>query len=276
MNKDQVLKELKDWCVENSYQEEIDADYRDINHTISKILNKGYDNFLLELWETNLDYIAEIEVDLYNQLLEEMEEEIGHLCKLENLQKEDVKEYLYDLGICPHVDITAESILRRDIIAYVTIYSNFDCTVSFDDIDTPETYYSTVYNLLKGAISREDMISEHSTIYGGSVLIFPFRIELKDYLELKYQFEKADKITIPKGSSFGFYSSFQGSSSEIAKTTIEDITLPIKYGPTKYDILSLEADLQNSYSLEDIGFDTDCFDEINIKIIDVIQEDTDE
>jgi hypothetical protein len=249
-------------------------DYRDTleKSTIIDIIEKGIDRFYDYIYECNMDYADDLANDYLKNLYELYEDEIQVAYKKEHggavdfskLDIFDIVDFMkWSMDLYPILDFGIDRLLEETtILAHLTVYSNYDCTTSIEQLED-EGYLHHTYKLLQKGIKKDDFLREHSGIYGGSLLIFPFSISLKEFMELKEKKVNSKFVTIPRGSTFGFFSEFLGSTSEIEKTTCNDITIPLNYGSTQYDTVELEADCNNNYSLEDI-FGGCCFSENNI------------
>ena len=219
-----------------------------------------------------MDYIFE-EEDYFrkNTLYNEFEKEISEFLlndytefEIENSSL--IIDFIENSEVYPIVDLQSDQLLKNtDIIAMLVFYSNYDCTNSFDTIETSD-YLKEIFKVVKKGITKEDFMYEHQNgAYGGSLFIIPFKTSLLEYLDFKEEFKKSEKIVIPENTCFGFYSSFQGSASVFEKTTTKNMTLKIQHGKTEYDHIGLKADLENSYSLNEIFGGFNC-NEVNFKL----------
>lgn len=256
-----------------------DWDYREELSTeqIKKILKSDDGLFDLEndIEEMNLDYRWDCEkYFIENNLYEEFKEELTKACLKENPEEseewieEKIKDFLndeyrghilFDINIKQLVDRTGE------IICLIPLYSNYDCTNSFDTLETSD-YLKQIYHRVKTAVKKKDFIWEHiNGAYGGCLFCFVFRCELSTLMKLKEGLKTAKRVFIPKGTQFGFFSSFQGSGSPFEKITYRNMYLNVKeYGSFKttegikeymlpdYDHLDIIADCEQHYSIKDV------------------------
>jgi len=246
--------------------------YRETGHIIKEILKNGLDSYLENLWEQNLDYVCELEGYAVNGVFENFQEELlSEFVKHqpdENPEsiEDEIKEYIRE-NFEIYVAMNQKQLLSNlpDITCLIKIYSNYDCTNSFDTFEGSE-YLQEVFKPFKKAISKEDFMFEHQNgAYGGSLFCFAFKTDIKDYMELKNGLKES--ITIPGGCQFGFHSDFQGSSSPFEKVTDKAITVKRQYGKTEYDAVSIIADLEQSgYSMESVFGSTDFIREQNITV----------
>lgn len=240
---------------------------------IKKIIEEGLDEFENEIWDMNVDYIVDTEEyyiknDLYDMFKDELTAEFLKEYDAHEL-KDVIVDYLRDNYrdyIC--IDLQIDELLKRagDITCLVYMYSNYDCTNSFDTMKSSE-YLQSVYNRAKYGVRKDDFIWEHQNgAYGGALFAFAFNTSIQDYLELKEQSKTSKKIYIPKGTQFGFFSSMHGASSLFDKTTHramwlnrheEGIDKATGDEFTKYDAACLEADIMQNYNLEQVFGDTD-------------------
>lgn len=271
MEREELINKMQDYC--DSHPVIVDFNNDDIDKkTIERIVDKGKEDFHEELYELNLDYIFELETYFKeNELKEKFEEEIRDFLLQEYTETEIEEQGLIsDIlnEVLPCVNLDIDRLLdNTSIIAMLKFYSNYDCTNSFDTLETSE-YLQEVYKAVKKGASKDDFMWEHANgAYGGSLFVMPFQISLLDFLKLKEDFQKAKKITIPEGTSFGFLSTGQGACSVFEKCTTKNITLNIQYGPTNYDHIGLVADVENYYGINDItGCTAGDFKEVNFKL----------
>lgn len=232
--------------------------YRDMlsKEQILTILNKtdGIVEIESEIYENNIEYIYSIE----KQLIEEVKDVF------------DLEEDLFDIidffypYICTDINIKALLNNSTNIDCLAIVYSNYDCATSYQEIADKESYLGAIWERVKHGCSQADYLNEHANDYTSSVLCFAFQTDILDFAELKRGFKTS--ITIPKGTQYGFFSSFHGSGSLFAARTIQDMTLP-KTEPeqSRYDCIELIADIEQSYSIEDVYGRMD-FDYQNIKV----------
>lgn len=221
---------------------------------------------LIEIWGDPANALAMID-DMYSawdfpynaEFIEEMRKALG--------LDDDVD--LTDFYPTYYLDTDRVLNMQPDVILYFVLYSNYDCTNSFDTLDTSE-YLQQVLTRVQPAVDVNDFMWEHSNgAYGGSVFIFPFASSFKDALAIKEKFKTASQILIPKGTQFGFYSDWQGAASVFDKVTTEDFWLSKQetgkgYYP-EYDKVCLQLDLQSTYPLQDVlGCYTSYFNEIEL------------
>lgn len=265
---DSLKKQISDYCYKHPVR--IDWDYRDQldKETIYKLLEDedGILNLENDLFECNLDYISELgNYFVKNSLLPLFEDDLIHF----NI--DDPEQFLRDFII---IDMNIKTLINNtgDILCFIPLYSNYDCTNSFDTLKSSD-YLKQVYNRVKKGVNKNDFIWEHSNgAYGGSLFGFIFSANLIDVIELKKKLKTGKKIFIPSGTQFGFFSSFQGSGSCFKKTTFCDMYINVKetgknYSP-EYDKIDIIADCELSYSFNDVyGCSSDFANYQTMKVI---------
>lgn len=222
--------------------------------TIEDILEKGLDNYIAELCEYNIEYIGEMEGYLIKEIQEQWDE----------YDQDELLEFSRGF-IC--VDMNIKKLLDNlpDITCLAYVYSNYDCCNSFDTMETSE-YLSDVYQRVKVGIKKEDYLWEFQNgAYGGCVFCFAFKTDMETFWELKEKEKTGKTITIPKGTQFGFFSSFQGAGTMFEKTTYRNMVLPL-VGETEYDTVTIIPDIQQSYSMADVYGNTEFVDDGNVTI----------
>lgn len=247
-----VKKDIQEFIETNQPKIDWGCDFD--KHCLKNILEKGWDDYIDELQDINLDYICDLEYWLLNEVKEQWKEYDPD--EIEELGR----DYIY-------VDMNTKHLLSKlpDITCLAVVYSNYDCCNSFDTLE-PDTYLWDVYQRVKKGVKKDDFMWEFSNgAYGGSLFCFVFKTDIKDALELMKKTKTGKTITIPKGTQFGFFSSFTGSGSVFEKTTYKDITIPLD-GETKYDSIKIIPDLTQSYNMADVYGCTNFIDEANITI----------
>lgn len=250
--------------VEWSYQETLDR------KQVCDVLEKGMQSFEEELYEANVDYLCHLEESLVEGIAEYFKDELIEE-GFEEEQLADIIRNTYSEHI--YGDINISQLLKRtgDVCCFIYVYSNYDCTNSFDTMEN-SNYLSQVYSRVRAGVRKNDFMYEHRNgAYGGSLFCFAFQCGLEELLMLKEQIKTGKKIVIPKGTQFGYFSSFQGAGSLFEKTTYRKMYLNIEedgdnFNP-EYDNVGITADAEQHYSLVDVYGEDDFINEQTIKII---------
>jgi len=237
------------YCKKNPI--ELYYDYRDTleKDTIIKMLeaDNGMQYLEEEVWENSIDYICELENEFTNNVFDEMD-----IDRDKSEDENDIIELIRDHTI---IDLNIKQLLRNtgDIDCIIPIYSNYDCCNSFNDPKEPDSYLSDVYSRVKAGVKRAEYEYEfYNGAYGGSLFCFVFKTDIETLMDLKKQMKDGAKyINIPKGTQFGFFSSFQGSASIFERVTYRNMKLRID-GKTEYETVDIIADVEQSYSLRDV------------------------
>ena len=277
----EISQELRNkilgYCEKNPIK--IEFDYRDSlskEQILQCLEPNGIRNLESELYDYNLDYIFDcenyfIEENLYqefeNDIIEELNQQQNDANKFENITKDDIMEFLKDeflSEILSYIDI--DKLIDINLTCLIPVYSNYDCCNSFDNPKEKESYLWEVYQRIKTGVKRNDFEYEfYNGAYGGSLFCFAFRTNLKNLIKLKELIKEHKFIQIPKGTSFGFFSSFQGAGSVFEKETYRTMTIPVN-GETEYDRLNIIADIEQYYSMDDVYGSNDFVNEQNIDV----------
>jgi len=240
--------------IENN-QPQIEWDQNTIDREgVADIIEKGLDEYLSDLWESNIDYIFELEDYLTGEVKNQWE----------GYDEEEIEEFCRE-HIC--VDMNVKNLMSQipDITCLAYIYSNYDCCNSFDKFE-PDGYLWDAYQRTKKGVKKSDFMHEfYNGAYGGSLFCFAFQTDIETFLELKEKEKTGKTITIPRGTQYGFFSSFQRAGSVFKKVTYRDMELPL-HGETEYDNVALEADVSQHYSLRDVYGSDDFIEGGNIGI----------
>lgn len=249
LTKQELTKKIVEYVEAN--QPEFDWGNLASKEAAKDIIEKGKDHYMEDIWDYNVDYVCELEGYLLDNVEEEFADEIAEL-ELDNAA-EFVRELVYE-----HVSVNYNEagLLRQlpDIDVLLIGYRNTDCCNSIDDPfeTSSEWYIGDVYSEVKHGVKRKDFAQEfYEGAYGGSLFMFGFRMGVEQFLELKEKSKEWNAyIKIPKGTQFGFHSSFQGCSSMFEHTTHRPMWLKIKQN--EYDEWALTADIEQHYSIEDV------------------------
>ena len=156
------------------------------------------------------------------------------------------------------------------VVVRLNVYSNYDCTNSFDTMES-SMYLQSVYQAVKAGVTRAAMMEEHRNgAYGGALFCFVFKTSKDRYEELEKAIDRGDSILIPKGTQFGFHSSFQGAASPFEHETRRDIEIAAIYGPTEYDGIGVELDEGNeqyNWSIASVFGDTDFIYPADVRVL---------
>lgn len=233
----EIIKYIEENPVEVAFGYRDSLDKEQIRTIIEK--EEGLQDIEDDLWELNIDYINEME----DQLLQNIKEEFT------------LKEDLFDIRefFLEHIDVTIgiRHLLNNtpDIDCVAIVYSNYDCATSFQVIEDKESYLGAVWDRVKAGCLLPDYLNEHANSYTASLLCFAFKMSVLDFAELKRSFKES--ITIPKGTQYGFFSSFNGSGSFFEARTVQDMTLPkLEPNQSEYDCIGVIADIEQYYSME--------------------------
>lgn len=225
---------------------------------VEVILKNGIDDYVSELYDYNIGYISDLEHGLVAEIQGDYEE----------YDPDEIEEIVL-AHVC--VDINVKGLLSclPEIACLLVVHSNYDCCNSFDEME-PESYIYEVYKRIKTGVKKSDYMHEfYNGAYGGCLLCFGFNTDIETFLKLRDGINTGKTVTIPEGTRFGFFSSFQGSGSVFEKTTYRKMTIPIKetggdYFP-QYDRLALIADMEQHYSVYDV-YGQNIFKDGNITI----------
>jgi hypothetical protein len=136
--------------------------------------------------------------------------------------------------------------MEDQVVVRLQVHSNYDCTNSSDTLQSSD-YLRGVYQAVKAGVTKAAMMEEHRNgAYGGALFCFVFKMPRAKYEELDRAIAAGRQILIPKGTQFGFHSSFQGASSPFEHETRRDIRIASPYGGTEYDSLAAVLDIGNT------------------------------
>jgi hypothetical protein len=263
---EELFNEIKSYCEKHPIN--LEFDYRDrLSHKqIEKILETedGLQDFENDLYEMNIDWIAENEDYYYKEIFNDFEDELTESGLTDSWELRDIfMDYV-------SISLDIDRLINIDVVALIPVYSNYDCTNSFDTMKDSD-YLRQVFKRVSKGVDKNDFMYEHvNGAYGGSLFCFAFKTSLKELVDLKAKIKTGKQVLIPKGTQFGFFSSFQGSGSVFEKTTYQDFKLNIKetgknYSP-EYDRIDIIGDDEQSYNMNDVYGQNDFINEQNIQV----------
>jgi len=222
---------------------------------IKEILAKGMDEYLNDLWESNIEYTWELEQYLIRAIQEKWDE----------YDPDEIEEFSREI-IC--VDLNTKGLLNNipSLTCMAYVYSNYDCCNSMDRFEDGG-YLPEVFERVKAGVLKKDYMDEfHNGAYGGCIFAFAFKTDIESLLEMEEKIKySGKKILIPKGTQFGFFSSFQGAGTMFEHVTHKDMELPL-VGETEYDSIGLTADITQSYNMSDVYGDTNFIEGCDVEI----------
>jgi hypothetical protein len=261
-----LIADIVKYCEENIIEVDWDNNDRLNDDSIGEII-ENQEDWEDEMTQMNFEHTYKLE----NYFIEETLIPLFGK-KIEDLGEDyDIKDYLRQHVL---VDMNFPALYKReDIVCTITMYSNYDCTNSFDTMESSE-YLSQVFKRLNRGITKKDFMYVHREgAYGGSLFVFVFKMNLFEFMKLKDEMieKNPTHIVIPKGMQYGFYSSFQGSSSFFGNKTQKEFKIKIKetgkeYHP-EYDHASIECNDITTYSIEEIFGQTDWVQKQKIKLV---------
>ena len=256
---DKITEYIKDWPLEFDWSREGLS-----KEDILKISEKGIDEFSNDLWEMNIDYIAEMEISLMHNIQDEFWEELDNEIG-EEFDLYELRDYFMDYIT---VDMNIDKLLSQtDVMVLFKFYSNYDSTDYGDNIEDEETYLGDIYKRVSGIVKQEDFLSERHNTGTGNVFCLATRMEFGDFLKLKEKWDDTKKLFVAKGTQYGFFNSFDGSGSQFEHETSADGILPIKL--TDYDEIGMRLDFeQYPYTMQDTYGTTSFINSNNISITD--------
>ena len=222
---------------------------------IKEILAKGLDEYFEELWESNIDYIWDTEQYFVKEIQKEWD----------GYDPDEIEEFSKDFI---HVDLDRKGLINNipSLTCMAYVYSNYDCCNSMDRFED-DGYLPEVFERVKAGVLKKDYMDEfHNGAYGGCIFAFAFKTDIESLLEMEEKIKySGKKILIPKGTQFGFFSSFQGAGTMFKHVTHKDMELPL-YGETEYDSINVEADITQSYNMSDVYGDTNFIEGCDVEI----------
>jgi hypothetical protein len=249
----ELLKEIADYCEKNPIENY--WDYRDelSKEQVVNLVSENDNEVECEVYEAMIDQIYEMEVYFIKEdLIPEFEDKLP-----EDYNEDELIDTLRDYVL---FNLNFDKLVNNvpDLTVLVYLYSNYDCTNSMDTMESSE-YLQQVYQRVKTGVRKDDFMYEHiNGAYGGSLFCFAFKASVEEIIEMKKDIKHDESILIPKGTQFGYFSSFQGTGSVFEKTTYRNFKLNTKEESCpEYDRIELVMDIEQSYSMNDVYGDSE-------------------
>lgn len=276
MNIKQELREKIISWIEGETPIKMYWDYRDREFDkkqLAEIIENGLDMYIDDLYEMNLDNFYGLEIEFAKNLISNFEDELQEDEEFDEMGDDEAAREIREMFMdYIYVDMNHEELLRNiNVVILLKLHSNYDCTNStdsFGDDYEEENYTNDILHRVKAGVTLEDFADEKANDYTASNFCFVTRMDLLEYLKFKKEFEehqKDGKLFVPKGTQYGFFSSFNGSGSQFEHSTIADLQLPIVI--TNYDFIQCVADVEQGYSMAGVYGGTSWVDESNIGIL---------
>ena len=275
-----VIEKMK-----SSTQPEVYWDYRDYidTKTIAKALEAEHPLWYLQddIWDRNLDYIYDLEIEFIQKCLKELSDEIEEESGCDCIDyKELARDLRDDLLDYVSVSLDIEGLLRGEENLRITMYANTDCMNSFwfesQGSFSYDSYLGDCIDILQlnPQAVKKLLVSKGYKVYGKwpskkripYVKLEDFWIELENQtcpavnLTILYQEDQHQlltdglkgKVVIPAGHRVGFYSSWQGGGSCFDMELVRPMTIDLDkpWGKTKYDHWGMKLDEEDgAYSV---------------------------
>lgn len=249
-----------------------------------------------ELWETNLDYVCELEQAAIKDAIEEYSELVlGDEYTDDELQ--EAIDAAQDL-VYVSVNLNLRRLIERETVPFrLTLYSNFDCInshwfeTSGGGYSYEESYFGDVVDFLrlnpqalkrklveydiptigrwpsrnsrKPQVDLDEFVTEMvNSCSGANLFVVLGRVFLDEFIKCS----NPSSVTFPHGANCGFFSSFQGGGSTLECRLKPGATVKLgQWGGTKYDNVQLVPDSEG-YSVQQVfGCDTSIFDDAELK-----------
>lgn len=250
---------------------------------VEKILDGEADEVCEEIFEFNLDYVAELENCAIREIIETFEEEFQKL--LEKGEKHFDNEIIFDIvseeirGLV-FVDLNLKPLFQNTRVEVeLVLYSDFDCIepwfYSSREISYRDSYLGDMIDFLqfnpqevkkffknKGEnpngrwpnykwrepwVTLEEWYIELINNSSPSLLTFAVTIDLWDFFVNNLN---PTKVHLPRGTTFGIFSPFAGGGGVMDGQTIRDIELPLNR--SRGDRLFKLGINRGGYSIRDV------------------------
>jgi len=241
--KKELEKQIKKYCEDNPIK--IYWDYRD-KLGVGEVKMIMKEDGLLDLEETlfdyNLDYICQLENDCFCNMVEDL----GISEDLEDEAREFFDYY-------KEMDINIDQLLKNtNVVVRIEINSNYE-GISYMENPEESEYLKEILPLISHAIDKEELEREIINNSGNvSVFTAVFSTSADNLVGLDKLIKEGKNIIIPHNAIFGLFDSFTGSGSIMEINLKENLKLPIQWGQTEYDKITIEIDDDDKYGFQSV------------------------
>jgi len=241
--KKELEKQIKKYCEDNPIK--IYWDYRD-KLGVGEVKMIMKEDGLLDLEETlfelNMGYLAELEEDAVNDMIEDLEipEEL----------EEEARELFAEYKM---LDLNTKQLLENtNVVVRIEINSNYE-GISYMENPEESEYLKEILPLISHAIDKEELEREIINNSGNvSVFTAVFSTSADNLVGLDKLIKEGKNIIIPHNAIFGLFDSFTGSGSIMEMNLKENLKLPIQWGQTEYDKITIEIDDDDKYGFQSV------------------------
>jgi len=241
--KKELEKQIKKYCEDNPIK--IYWDYRD-KLGVGEVKMIMKEDGLLDLEETlfelNMGYLAELEEDAVNDMIEDLEipEEL----------EEEARELFAEYKM---LDLNTKQLLENtNVVVRIEINSNYE-GISYMESPEESEYLKEILPLISHAIDKEELEREIINNSGNvSVFTAVFSTSADNLVGLDKLIKEGKNIIIPHNAIFGLFDSFTGSGSIMEINLKENLKLPIQWGQTEYDKITIEIDDDDKYGFQSV------------------------
>jgi len=241
--KKEFEKQIKKYCEDNPIK--IYWDYRD-ELSVGEVKMIMEEDGLLELeqdlFELNMDYLVELEEDAVNNMIEDLE--ISE--ELEEEARELFAEYkMLNLN-------TKQLLENTNVVVRIEINSNYE-GISYMENPEESEYLKEILPLISHAIDKKELEREVLNNSGNtSIFSAVFATSADNLVGANEKLKTAKYIVISKEAIFGLFDSFIGGGSIMEMNLKENLKLPIQWGQTEYDKITIEIDDDDKYGFQSV------------------------
>ena len=241
--KKELEKQIKKYCEDNPIK--IYWDYRDklgVGEVKMIMEEDGLLELEQDLFELNMDYLVELEEDAVNDMIEDLEipEEL----------EEEARELFAEYKM---LDLNTKQLLENtNVVVRIEINSNYE-GISYMENPEESEYLKEILPLISHAIDKEELEREIINNSGNvSVFTAVFSTSADNLVGLDKLIKEGKNIIIPHNAIFGLFDSFTGSGSIMEMNLKENLKLPIQWGQTEYDKITIEIDDDDKYGFQSV------------------------
>ena len=243
MKREELKERVEKYCIDNPIV--LYYDFRDkLEVEDIKLLMKEDGLFELEetLFELNVDYLAELEEDAVNDMIKDLEipEEL----------EEEARELFAEYKM---LDLNTKQLLENtNVVVRIEINSNYE-GISYMENPEESEYLKEILPLISHAIDKEELEREIINNSGNaSVFTAVFSTSADNLVGLDKLIKEGKNIIIPHNAIFGLFDSFTGSGSIMEINLKENLKLPIQWGQTEYDKITIKIDDDDKYGFQSV------------------------
>lgn len=228
--KKEIMKKVNEWIEDNPYVIPVGVDNLDeATYIANEIYEHGIDYIfdrLYDMYEYEYSYIMQA----YQNMIDELELE----------DNDEIKDYFRENYV---IQIDDTDLMNTLVPVRIQIESNYEGYAYYQDPEDSE-YLKEILPILEPAIDKRELeIELVNCMTSCNRFTAVFNTYIRDLVDLKSKLQNPKNlIVISKNAIFGLFDDAYGSGSVMEMSLKRDLEIPIQWGQTEYDDISVKID----------------------------------